>query len=381
MSLQMTEEQRMATEGVRRLMREQIEPEFLAYQEKSIPRQQMQAWLMQLVQFGLVTAPMDPRWGGMGSNWVTHLRLFEEVAASAMDIALPILINSAGAELLDKLAPEHLKARYLPGLARGELFVSVAISEPDVGSDVAAVKTQARRDGDHWIINGEKTWITNGEYSDLLVCTCRTGDQGLTHILVDRHEHGYEVRGIPKMALNGQSTAQIFLADVRVPVGNTIGEIGAGLKNTLTLFERARCHMSAWGYSIARRAMEEAIRYSTERTQHGKPLAGHQMIADKLAVMATEIDAARLLALRACEMIDLGQRCDREAAMAKWYATEIAVKATRDALQIHGGNGVTKAFIVERLAREAIIGPIPDGTTEIQKLLIARSLTGIQAFR
>ena len=126
--------------------------------------------------------------------------------------------------------------------------------------------------------------------------------------------------------------------------------------------------------------MEEAIRYSQERIQWGKPIAGHQLVAAKLATMATEIDAARLLALRAITMIDEGKRCDKECAMAKWYATELAVRATRDAVQIHGGNGVTKAFVVERLAREAIIAPIPDGTTEIQKLLISRSLTGIQAF-
>ncbi|MGB0954526.1 MAG: acyl-CoA dehydrogenase family protein [Panacagrimonas sp.] len=381
MSVLMTEEQQLAADGIRKLMRERIEPEFLAYREQAIPRQQMQNWMMQLVEFGLVTAPQGTRWGGMGSDWVTHLRLFEEVAASSLDIALPSLINVVASDLLDKLAPEHLQQRYLPGLMRGELFASVAISEPDVGSDVASVKTRARRDGDDWIINGEKTWITNGEYSDFLVCTCNVEGGGLTHILLDRQEHGYEVAGIPKIALNGQSTSQIFLSDVRVPVSNTIGEIGRGLKNTLTLFERARCHMAAWGYSIARRAMEEAIVYSTQRTQHGKPIAGHQLIADKLAVMATEIDAARLLTLRAGEMIDKGLRCDSEAAMAKWYGTEIAVRATREALQIHGGNGVTKEFIVERLAREAIIGPIPDGTTEIQRLLIARNLTGVQAFR
>ena len=139
--------------------------------------------------------------------------------------------------------------------------------------------------------------------------------------------------------------------------------------------------MAAWGYSIARRALEESINYSQIRSQHGKQIAGHQLIAEKIADMATHIDAARLLTLRAAEMIDNGQRCDKECSMAKWYSTEMAVKACRDAVQIHGGNGVTKEFIVERLAREAIIGPIPDGTTEIQKLLIARLLTGIQAFR
>jgi alkylation response protein AidB-like acyl-CoA dehydrogenase len=381
MSFAMTEEQRMAVDGLRRYLDDVIEPEFLEHGEGFIPREKMQKWMQGLAEFGLINAPHPTEWGGLGMDWVTHLRLFEELAVTSLDIGLPLVLNTVGADLLVNAAPQHIKEKYLPGLLRGELFIAMGISEPDVGSDVAAVKTRAVRDGDEWVINGEKTWITNGEYSDIFVCTCKTGEGELTHILIDREEHGYEVRGIPKMALNGQSTAQIFLADVRVPVSNTIGEVGDGLKNTLVTFERARCHMGAWGYSLARRAMEEAIRYSQERTQHGKPIAGHQMIADKLAIMATEIDAARLLALRAMSMVDAGERCDKECAMAKWYGTEVGVRATRDALQIHGGNGVTKEFIVERLVREAIIGPIPDGTTEIQKLIIARDLTGIQAFR
>jgi alkylation response protein AidB-like acyl-CoA dehydrogenase len=381
MNFAMNEEQRMAVDGLRRYLDDVIEPEFLAHGEGFIPREKMQKWMQGLAEFGLINAPQSAEWGGLEMDWVTHLRLFEEVAVTAMDIGVPVVINAVGADLLANAAPQHLKEKYLPGLLRGDLFVSVGISEPNVGSDVAAVQTRAVRDGDDWVINGEKTWISNGEYSDIFICTCKTGEGELTHILIDRQEHGYEVRGIPKMALNGQSTAQIFLTDTRVPVANTVGEIGSGLKNTLVTFERARCHMGAWGYSLGRRAMEEAIRYSQERSQHGKPIAGHQMIADKLAIMATEIDAARLLALRAMSMVDAGERCDKECAMAKWYGTEVGVRATRDALQIHGGNGVTKEFIVERLVREAIIGPIPDGTTEIQKLIVARALTGIQAFR
>jgi alkylation response protein AidB-like acyl-CoA dehydrogenase len=168
---------------------------------------------------------------------------------------------------------------------------------------------------------------------------------------------------------------------VRVPVGNTLGERGSGLKNTLKIFEYARCHMAIWGIGVARRALDESIKYSQERLQHGKAIAGHQLIAEKIATMATQIDAARLLTYRAMDMVQKGERADKECSMAKWYGTEIAVTATRDAVEIHGGNGVTKEFVVERLAREAIIAPIPDGTTEIQKLLISRALTGINAFR
>ena len=257
----------------------------------------------------------------------------------------------------------------------------MGISEPDVGSDVAAVRTRAVRDGDHWVINGEKTWITNGAYSDLLVCTCRTGENQISHILIDRAESPYEVRDIEKMALNGQSTAQIFLSDCRVPVDNMLGQPGDGLRNTLKVFEIARCHMAMWSIGIARRALDEAIAYAKERSQHGRKIAGHQLIADKLANMATQIDAARLLTHRAIALVDAGVRAETECAMAKWFATEMAIGVTRDALQIHGGNGVTREFIVERLVREAIICPIPDGTTEIQKLIISRALTGVGAFR
>ena len=381
MSFLMTEEQRMAVDGLRKFLDKEIEPEFMAHGEGHIPREKMQDWTQRLAQYGLTCAPHPEEYGGLGLDWVTHLRLWEEVAVSSLDIAIPLVINTVGADLLISAAPEHIKQEYVPGILAGEKFISMGISEPDVGSDVAAAKTRAVRDGDDWVINGEKTWISNGEYMDLFVCTCKTGEGELTHIAIPRETPGLEVRGIPKIALNGQSTAQVFLGDVRVPVANTVGEVGLGLKNTLVSFERARCHMAAWGYSLARRALEESIRYSQERTQHGKQIAGHQLIADKIAIMATEIDAARLLALRAAEMIDRGDRCDKECAMAKWYGTEIGVKACRDAVQIHGGNGVTREFIVERLAREAMIGPIPDGTTEIQKLLVARALTGVQAFR
>lgn len=374
-----TEEQQMAVDSMRRFLDEKLEPEIRTYDDQQIPTEKFREWAGKLSEFGLMAAPHPEEHGGMGLDWVTHLMLFEEVVYSSLDLAVPLLINTVAADLLIRMAPPEVRDRYVPDLLAGKKFISVGISEPDVGSDVAAVKTRAVRDGNHWVISGEKTWISSGRFADAFICTCRT-DEGLTHILVDREDHGFETRDIKKVALNGQSTAQVFLNETRVPTSYTVGEIGQALRQTLVVFERARCHMAVWGYAVGRRAMDEAIRYSQERHQHGKQIAGHQLIAEKLATMATQIDAARLLTMRAGAMIDADKRCDAECAMAKWYGTEIAVTATRDALQIHGGNGVTKEFIVERLAREALIGPIPDGTTEIQKLLIARSLTGISAF-
>ena len=376
-----TDEQRMAVESIRRFLDEKLEPEIRAHGECFIERPLMLIWSSELAAFGHISAPHREEWGGLDMGWLTHLLIFEEIAYSSLDVAIPGFINAVGAELIRRSASPEIQQRYLPGLVAGELFVSMGISEPDVGSDVAAVRTRAIRDGDYWVINGEKTWITSGAYSDLLICTCRTGEKEISHILVDRAESPYEVRDIEKMALNGQSTAQIFLTDCRVPASNMLGQPGDGLRNTLKVFEIARCHMAMWSIGIARRALDEAIAYSKERSQHGRKLAGHQLIADKLATMATRIDAARLLAHRAISLVDADVRAEAECAMAKWYATEMAIGVTRDALQIHGGNGVTREFIVERLVREAIICPIPDGTTEIQKLIVSRALTGVAAFR
>ena len=339
--------------------------------------------MRELTQYGLVSGVVSEANGGLGIDWLTMIMLYEEVATTSADLSIPVLINSFGAHMIEKLAPTHLRERYLPGLISGDLFCSIGISEPDVGSNVLEIKARARRDGDHFIINGEKTWISNGAYSDFLICTCRTGDEprrGLTHFLLDRKEHPYEVREIRKIACNSQSTAQIFMTDVRVPANNMIGNEGEALKNTLSMFERSRVFVAAQGLGIARRALEEAVSYSKERRQHGKVIAGHQLISAMLAEMATNVDASRLLIYRAASMIEAGVPAEMEAAMAKYFACEAAVKVARQAVQIHGGNGVTTEFLVEKLAREAIITPIPEGTTQMQQLIIGRALTGINAF-
>ena len=379
-----TEEQQAAIDGFKRFLDDKIGAIFSKeYRDKFVPREKMEKIMRELVRFGLVSGVVSEANGGMGIDWLTMIMLFEEVVVAASDLSVPVLINSFGAHMLEKLAPVHLRERYLPGLISGEMFCSIGISEPDVGSNVLEIKTRARRDGNYFIINGEKTWISNGAYSDFLICTCRTGDdprRGLTHFLLDRKEHPYEVRDIHKIAWNSQSTAQIFLTDVRVPASNIIGNEGEALKNTLSMFERSRVFVAAQGLGIGRRALEEAVRYAKERRQHGKLIAGHQLISAMLAEMATNVDAARLLTYRAASMIEAGVPAEMEAAMAKYFACEAAVTVARQAVQIHGGNGVTREFLVEKLAREAIVVPIPEGTTQIQQLIIGRALTGVNAF-
>lgn len=379
-----TEEQQAAIDGLRRYLDDHVESVFnKEYRDQFVPREKMGEIMRELTQFGLVSGVVSEKNGGMGIDWLTMSMLFEEVVATSIDLSVPVLINSFCAQMIDLLAPAHLRERYLPGMLNGELFCSAAISEPGVGSNVLEIKTRARRDGDDYIINGEKTWISNGSYSDILICTCRTGDdprKGLTHFLLDRKEHPYEVRNISKIAWNSQSTAQIFLSDVRVPASNMMGNEGEALKNTLVMFERSRVFVAGQGVGLARRALEEAVRYAKERKQHGKLIAGHQLISAMLAEMATNVDAARLLTQRAASMIEAGVPAEMEAAMAKYFACEAAVTVARQAVQIHGGNGVTKDFLVEKLAREAIVVPIPEGTTQIQQLIIGRALTGVNAF-
>ncbi|MBF5091421.1 acyl-CoA dehydrogenase [Novosphingobium sp. NBM11] len=379
-----SDEQAMAVDGLRRFLAAEVDPLFSKdYRDRFMPRDVMAGLMRRLSDFGLVSGVVSPAAGGLGLDWLTSLMLFEEVAACSVDLSVPVLINAFGAYLLEQVASPELRARYLPGLIAGDSFVSMGISEPGVGSNVMEVRTRARRDGDHWIISGEKTWISNGAYSDFLICLCRTSDDprhGLTQILIDRREHGYEVRGIDKIAFNSQSTAKIFLDDVRVSVANTIGEEGGALKRTLAHFEKSRAFVAMQAVGLARRALEEAVAYAKGRRQHGKVIAGHQLIAAMLAEMATQVDAARLLVHRAAQLFDAGERAEMEAAMAKYFACEAAVTVARQAVQIHGGNGVTRDFLVEKLAREAIVCPIPEGTTQIQQLIIARALTGVAAF-
>jgi alkylation response protein AidB-like acyl-CoA dehydrogenase len=379
-----TEEQEMAIDGLRRYLKSEVEPIYWKeYRDAYVPRDRLAPLMQRLTEFGLVSGLISEEHGGLGTDWLTSAMLFEEIAATSCDLAFSVLINSFGALMLEQLAPAPLRERYLPGLVSGERFIAIAISEPDAGSNVVEIKARARRDGDHYILNGEKTWISNGSYSDILICTCRTSDdprRGLTHFLLDRSEHPYEVRDIRKVALNSQSTAQVFLSDLRVPAANMLGDEGLGLRNTLALFERSRIFVALVALGVARRALEEAVRYAQERKQHGKTIASHQLISAMLAEMAVQVDAARLLSYRAAEMVERGVSAEMEAAMAKYFACEMAVKVTRQAVQIHGGNGVTTEYMVEKLAREALILPIPEGTSQIQQLIIGRALTGVNAF-
>lgn len=380
-----TEEQRLAVEGFNRFLDTKLSPIVRRYQpDKLIEKEQMLEIFRMMLPYGMGgNGLISEAHGGMGMPWLTYAMMYERLARLSGDVAISLLIQQLGAYSLEVCSNESMRQKYLPRMVRGEIIACSGISEPGVGSNVAEVTCRARPEGDQFVVSGEKTWISNGHYSDFCMVIVRTSDdgaRGLSMILVDRKEHGYESRNIDKLGLNSTSTAQLFFDNVRVPAGNMLITAGTGLKNTLVLFEKARPMVGLTSVGIAQAALDKALAYAKERRQHGKPIGQHQLVQGMLADAAMELDAARLLVYRAFNLIDHGVRSETESAMAKCYATEIAVDVASKAVQIHGGNGITKDFGVELLFRNARMMTIPDGTTEIQKLIIGRALTGLNAF-
>jgi alkylation response protein AidB-like acyl-CoA dehydrogenase len=380
-----TDEQRLAVEGFNRFLETKLEPIVRRYQpDKLIEKERMLEIFRSMLPYGMGgNGLISEANGGMGMPWLTYAMMYDQLARVSGDVAISLLIQQLGAYSLEVCSNDAMRRKYLPRMVRGEIIACSGISEPGVGSNVAEVTCRAKADGDHYIVSGEKTWISNGGYSDFCMVIVRTSDEGargLSMILVDRQEHGYESRNIDKLGLNSTSTAQLFFDNVRVPAGNMMIEAGTGLKNTLVLFEKARPMVGLTSVGIAQAALNKAVAYAKERRQHGKPIGQHQLIQGMLADSAMQLDAARLLIYRAFDLIDKGVRSEMESAMAKCYATEMAVDVASKAVQIHGGNGITKDFGVELLFRNARMMTIPDGTTEIQKLIIGRALTGLNAF-
>lgn len=368
-------------EILRRFLRQELEPRLKRSGERLLTRAEFSALLKELASFGLVVGPLPEGSGGMGLRWTSYALIFEELAQTSASLAMGVLIQTIIAAFLAARAPEEIVGRYLPAVMRGDLVGAIAISEPDVGSNVAEVKCRARDCGDHYQISGEKTWISNGDYSDFAICVARTGSQAdeIALFLVDR-THGYTSRNIAKLGLKATSTAQLFLDAVCVPSSMRLTASGDGLRSVMSVFEIARPLVGMISVGIAQRALDISIAYAQQRRQHGKPIAAHQLVQGMLAEMSTEVDAARLLVHRAFGTIDRGERAEEQSAKAKWYATEMAVGVTSRAIQIHGGNGITAEFPLEELFRNARMMTIPDGTTEIQKLIIGRRLTGVRAF-
>ena len=311
----------------------------------------------------------------------------EELARVFPSLEGCLMISHACASYLTAAGPPELRDRAVPRLLAGEKIGCVASTEPEHGSNNAAMATRAVPDGDEYVINGRKRWISNADISDYAVVLCRVGaDDGrqeISPIIVERERSPYRTRDLPKLGLKAFVTSEMIFENCRVPRENCLGPAGS-LKNLQLIFRKlqwSRCRMAVISVGIARAALEAAVEYARQRRQFGKPIGEFQLIQDKVATMATEIDASRLLVHRALTAIQEGRRADREASMAKAYATEMAVRVASEAIQIHGANGLSPDFPLERHFRDARALTIAEGTTEIHKLVVARSVLGLSAFR
>ena len=342
----------------------------------------------QMADFGLFGATIPAEYGGLELDNMTYARVIEELSRGWMSLAGIINSHLICAKLISKFGSEEQKQRWLPSMATGELRGCFSLSEPDSGSDAGALRCQAKRDGDEWIINGTKMWVTNGEKAGVVALLARVpeGDPepagGISCFIVEKtpgkKSGGITVsRKIDKLGYRGLETVEMSYSDHRLSHDQLLGGnegIGNGLRWALTALEQGRINVAARGVGVAQAAYDAALAYAKERETFGRPISQHQAIAFKLAEMATKLEAARLLTYEAARKADAGERVDLAAGMAKLFASETASELALDAMRIHGGNGFSTEYPVERYYRDAPLMIIGEGTSEIQKLVISRAL-------
>ncbi|HSS01148.1 MAG TPA: acyl-CoA dehydrogenase [Kofleriaceae bacterium] len=333
--------------------------------------------VQRMAQLGLLGIAVPEQYGGAGLDNVSYALAMEEVSRACASTGVIMSVNnSLVCDPILRFATEAQKQQWLVPLASGKMLGCFALSEPEAGSDAAAQKTVAERDGNDWVINGTKNWITNGPVADVCVLFTMNdraaGHRGITAFILPMKTKGVRC-GPPddKMGIRGSKSSQIYLDDVRLPDDALLGEVGGGFRVAMSTLDGGRIGIAAQAIGIARAALEDSLAYAQQRRTFGKPIAQHQAIQFKLADMATEIDAARLLALRAAWLKDHKHPYGKEASMAKLYASDVANRAAREGIQIFGGNGYVTEFPVERHFRDAKITEIYEGTSEIQRLVIS----------
>jgi alkylation response protein AidB-like acyl-CoA dehydrogenase len=332
-------------------------------------------------EIGLFGLLIPEEYGGAGINMLTYALVIEELTRVWMSIAGIINSHLIMSYIVAHNGTDEQKARFLPFFATGEKRGGVALTEPNAGSDLASIETTAVRDGDHYVVNGTKMFITNSRHGNtlaLLVKTDRNAKppyRGISLFIAEKGPGFNVVRDIHKIGYRGLDTCELYFDNYRVPAANLVGGVeGKGFYQLMSAMEVGRINVAARGLGLARAAFEDAIAYSQQRVQFGKPICEHQAIQIKLADMATNIEAARLLILNAASKKDKGERADMEAGMAKLFASEVGLQATLESMRIHGGYGYTQDFNVERYYRDVPLMAIGEGTNEIQRTIIARNL-------
>lgn len=376
MNFQLTEEHEMIRNSAKEFAEKSLLPDAIERdEEQKFPESQVK----EMAELGFLGMMVSPEYDGGGMDHISYVLAMEEI--SKIDASASVIMsvnNSLVCFGIEKYGTEEQKEQYLKRLARGDSLGAFCLSEPDAGSDATSQKTTAIDKGDHYILNGTKNWITNGGHADYFIVIAQTnpekGHKGINAFIVEADWEGVTVgKKENKLGIRSSDTHSIMFSDVKVPKENRLGEDGFGFKFAMKTLEGGRIGIAAQALGIAAGAYERSIAYSKERKAFGTEIANHQDIQFKLAKMATEIEAARLLCLKAASLKDEGKPYGVQSAKAKLYAAEIAMDTTVEAVQIHGGYGYVKEYHVERLMRDAKITQIYEGTSEIQKIVISRA--------
>jgi len=377
MDFNLTEEQIMIRDAARDFAQTELLPGVIERDEKQqFPTEQVK----KMGELGFLGMMVDPTYGGSGLDAVSYVLAMEEI--SKIDASASVVMsvnNSLVCWGLEKYGTEEQKQKYLVPLAKGEIIGAFCLSEPEAGSDATSQKTTAIDKGDYYVVNGTKNWITNGGTASVYLVIAQTdiekGHKGINALIIEKGVEGFEV-GLKenKLGIRGSDTHSLMFTDVKVPKENRIGEDGFGFKFAMKTLAGGRIGIASQALGIASGAYELALKYSKERKSFGKEISKHQAIAFKLADMATQIEAARMLCMKAAWEKDQHLNYDLSGAMAKLYAADMAMDVTVEAVQIHGGYGFVKEYHVERLMRDAKITQIYEGTSEIQKIVISRSV-------
>lgn len=379
MDFELSDEQAQFREVLRDFVDRDIRPVAHQMEHDGIYPDEIVETMKTLGLFGL-TVPAE--FGGLEADMVTLALVFEEISRGWMGVAGILGSHTLSCRMLALHGTDEQKRRYLPDLAAGRRRTGVGLTEPDAGSDLQGISTRARRDGGSYVISGRKMWITNARHADPLPVLVKTDPDaeprhlGMSVILVDQGSPGFTVlRDMEKLGYKGPESCEVLLDDVRVPAENLLGGVeGKGLKQALSALEVGRINVAARAVGVAQAAFDAALKYSIERHAFGRPIADFQAIQLKLADLATEVQAARLLTWWAADRYNQGARADIETGMAKLFASEVALRSALEAMRIHGGYGYSKEFDVERLYRDAPLMAIGEGTSDILRTVIARNL-------
>lgn len=375
--MMLTSEQEMIRDAMRAFAQERLAPFAAEWdREHRFPAEA----LKELGALGAMGMCVPPEWGGAGMDYMSLVLALEEIAAGDGATSTIVSVqNSLACGITQKYGSEAQKREWLISLAKGEILGCFCLTEPHTGSDAAALRTRAERDGDHYVLNGVKQFITSGSHAEVAIVFAVTdksaGKRGISCFLVPCRTPGFIVgRSEDKLGQHASDTVQILLENCRIPATAMLGQPGDGYRIALSNLEAGRIGIAAQSVGMARAALEAALRYARQRESFGVPIIEHQAVSFRLADMATQLDAARLLVWRAAMLKDQGQPCLKEASMAKMFASEAAEKIASDAIQIHGGVGYTRDFPVERIYRDVRICQIYEGANDIQRMVIGRAL-------